>query len=93
MTTRKLHTTRVPHEAIQTTIVRLGMKKRTREISVDGRGYVWLVVEDHWPNRVLKIWKAEQPRRIWIEERDEDVEHPITPAVVADVIRKRFAEE
>ena len=68
------------------------MKKRPREISVDGRAYVWLATEEHWPARVLKIWKAEQPRRVWIEERDERLD-PITPAVVAEVIRKRLTEE
>ena len=68
------------------------MRKRTREISVDGQAYVWLVAEEHWPARVLKVWKAEQPGRVWIEERDERLD-PITPAVVADVIRKRLAED
>jgi hypothetical protein len=68
------------------------MKRRTREISADGRAYVWLVAEELWPARVLRVWKAEQPRRIWIEQRDNGLE-PITPAVVGDVIRERLAEE
>jgi hypothetical protein len=68
------------------------MKRRTREISVDGGAYVWLVAEELWPARVLRVWKAEEPRRVWIEQRDKGLE-PITPAVVEDVIRKRFAEE
>ena len=68
------------------------MKKRARHLSVDGRAYAWLVAEELWPARVLRVWKAEQPRRVWIEQRDDGLE-PITPAMVEGVIRKRIAEE
>lgn len=68
------------------------MNRRTRRISVDGRAYVWLVAEEQWPARVLRIWKAEQPRRLWIERHERAIE-PITPAMVEDVIRKRIPEK
>ena len=68
------------------------MKKRTREILVDGRRYVWLIVEGAWPARTLRVWKAEHPREPWFELEDAGTE-AITPVHVAAAIRKRRAED
>lgn len=68
------------------------MKKRTREIQVDGRSYVWLVVEGKWPVITLRVWKAEHPREPWFE-LEEAATQAITPVHVAAAIRKRWAED
>jgi hypothetical protein len=68
------------------------MKKRTREISVDGRRYVWTVVELMWPARVLRVWKAEDRRTVWFEQQDAKTE-PVTPQQVADSIRKHATQD
>jgi hypothetical protein len=66
------------------------MKKRAREISVDGHNYAWLVDEAMWPEGVLRVWKAEHPRKLWIEHRDKIIE-PITPRLVAERIKRQLA--
>lgn len=65
------------------------MKKRTREILVDGRKYVWLVVEGMWPTITLRVWKAEHARTPWFELITEATDHPLTPRDVAAAIRHR----
>jgi len=68
------------------------MKKRTREMVVDGRRYVWIVVEGMWPERVLRVWQAQHPRTLWLEQCDRGT-LPLTPALVAERIRRHCAEQ
>ena len=67
------------------------MKKKVRNITVDGKLYSWSVVEKSWPNGVLKIWLEQDKNKLWLEI-DVSVMEPIKPLKVIEIIRAKNIE-
>ena len=63
------------------------MKKKVRSILVENRNYNWSVVEEDWPNGILKVWADGDKNNLWLEV-GVSVKEPIKPSHVADYIRK-----
>jgi|GEM_PF-6958636 len=61
------------------------MKKKTRNITVDGTHYKWSVVELMWPECELKIWIDGNKTQPWYVVKF-DSRKTITPSVVAAII-------
>lgn len=65
------------------------MKKRPRRLRVDGQDYVWIVREDTWPELTLRVWKAGETDKTWLETHHRHP-HTVTPEGVADLIRAQL---
>ncbi len=64
------------------------MKKKTRQINIEGTKYIWSVVEQDWPQAVLNVWIDGQKNKPWcsaIFSLDEI--QAITPKIVAKAIK------
>jgi len=61
------------------------MKKKIRDISVNGTNYRWSVVELSWPEHELKIWIDGDKKQPW-HVMQIDNHQRITPSFVAKLI-------
>lgn len=63
------------------------MKKKIRNISVDGVDYSWVVDEVEWPELVLRVWRSKND--VLFEEHLDAHGGPVTPSMVAAFIQQR----
>ncbi len=63
------------------------MKKRTRNITVNNKSYIWLADEVLFPEGLLKIWLKGNKKKTLIEMLFSIEEKIITPATVEGIVK------
>ena len=67
------------------------MKKRTREITVSGKDYVWLTDEKIWPELIIKVWiEGEKNKPYIVHETTGPLQ--ITPKYIRTLIEEKIQE-
>lgn len=62
------------------------VKKKYRDITVDGVDYAWSIQEKRWPHTNLRIWRKSRGKVPWCDLEFMSVEEIMKPRNVSKII-------